>query len=91
MSEAYGEDAPRTSSAGLFLTAVPSVVVAVLLVLAVTYYRGSPARIASDYTALAVPANQAITAEVDAYASNQRHDLAAAKSDLTREVKTEAS
>jgi hypothetical protein len=91
MSEAYGEDARPASIAGFFLIAVPSVVVAVLLVLAVTYYRGSPARIASDYTALAVPANQALTAEVDAYASNQRHDLAAAKSDLIREVKTEAS
>jgi hypothetical protein len=68
-----------------------SLVAAVFLILAVVYYAGSSARIASDYTAVAAPANQALTAEVAGYTHNQRHDLTAAKSDLTREVKTEAS
>jgi hypothetical protein len=38
---------------------------------------------------MAAPADQALTAEAAAYTHNQRHDLAAAKSDLRREIKTE--
>ena len=64
---------------------------ALLLILALVYYAGSPARIASDYTTVASPANRALTAEVDGYAHNRRRDLASAKSDLTREVKTVGS
>ena len=64
---------------------------ALLLILALVYYAGSSARIASDYTTVASPANRALTAEVDGYAHNRHRDLASAKSDLTREVKTVGS
>jgi len=64
---------------------------ALLLIFALVYYAGSSARIASDYTTVASPANRALTAEVDGYAHNRRRDLASAKSDLTREVKTVGS
>jgi hypothetical protein len=72
----------------LVLSAVST---AALLILALVYYSGSSARIASDYTTVASPANRAITAEVDGYAHNRRRDLAAARSELTREVKTVGS
>jgi hypothetical protein len=92
MSHSYTEDAPRAASTGFVLVAVLSVAaVIVLLILAVVYYSGSSARIASDYTAVAAPANQALTTEVNGYTRNQHHDLAAAESDLRREVKTEVS
>jgi hypothetical protein len=61
---------------------------AVLLILALVYYAGAPARIASNYTTVASPANQALTPEVDAYARDRDHDLAAARSDLQRELNT---
>lgn len=64
---------------------------AALLILAVVYYSGSPARIASDYTSIASPADQALTAELAGYTHNRRHDLTAARSDLTRLVRTVAS
>jgi hypothetical protein len=67
------------------------VTTALLLILALVYYAGSPARIASDYTAVASPAGRALTAEVDGYAHNRRRDLVAAKSDLMREVQTVGS
>lgn len=95
MSQGYARDRPRAASTGFMLVAVPSVVTAFLLVLAFFYATGSSARIASEnrsaYMAVAVPANQALASEVSAYARDQRDDLAAAKADLTREVKTEAS
>jgi hypothetical protein len=62
-----------------------------LLIFALVYYAGSSARIASDYTIVASPADRALTAEVDGYAHNRRRDLAAARSDLTSEVKTVGS
>ncbi|HUL27567.1 MAG TPA: hypothetical protein VLW44_17555 [Streptosporangiaceae bacterium] len=55
------------------------------------YYSGSSARISGDYTAVAAPADQALTAEVAGYTRNQRDHLAAAESDLKKEAKTEAS
>jgi hypothetical protein len=95
MSEGYARNAPQTTGIGFLLVAVPSVVAAFLLVLAFIYATGSSARIASEnrsaYTAVADPANQALTPEVSAYARDQRDDLAAAKADLIREMKTEAS
>jgi hypothetical protein len=69
----------------LVLSAVST---AALLMLALVYYSGSSARIASDYTSVASPANQALTAELASYTHNRRHHLAAARSDLMREVKT---
>jgi len=67
------------------------VTTALLLILSLVYFAGSSARIASDYTIVASPANRAVAAEVDGYAHNRRRDLASAKSDLTREVKTVGS
>jgi hypothetical protein len=67
------------------------VTTALLLIFSVVYFAGSSARIASDYTTVASPADRALTAEVDGYAQNRRRDLAAARSDLTREVTTVGS
>jgi hypothetical protein len=92
MSKGYAGDAPRAISAGFAVVIVLSSVATLLLIVAVfAYASGSPARIASDYTTPAAPANRALTAEIVAYASNERHDLAAAKSALESEVKTDAS
>ncbi|HSS88029.1 MAG TPA: hypothetical protein VLL69_01825 [Streptosporangiaceae bacterium] len=74
------------SLAALSVAAVIALIVAGLL-----YYSGSPARIASTYADIAAPASHALTAEMDGYTRNQRHHLAAAKSDLRKEAKTEAS
>ena len=68
-----------------------SVATALLLIFVLVYFAGSSARIASDYTTIASPADRALTAEVDGYAHNRRRDLAAARSDLMREVKTVGS
>jgi hypothetical protein len=67
------------------------VTTALLLIFVLVYFAGSSARIASDYTTVASPANRALTSEVNGYAQNRRRDLAAAKSDLTREVGTVGS
>jgi len=64
---------------------------ALLLIFALVYYAGSSARIASDYTTVASPADRALTAEVDGYAHNRRRDLAAARSDLMSELRTVGS
>jgi hypothetical protein len=72
----------------LILSVVSTVV---LLILALVYYLGSSARIASDYTSTASPADRALTVELAGYNHNRRHNLAAARSDLTREVETLAS
>ena len=73
------------------LAAASAVVVIALVVGGLLYYSGSSARIAGDYTAVAAPADQALAAEVNGYTRHQRADLAAAKSDLKKEAKTEAS
>ena len=92
MSFAYAEDdRARPIGAAVALAVLCPVVVIALIAAGLLYYSGSSARIANDYTAVAAPASQALTAEVTAYSRNQRHDLAAAKSDLRREAKTEAS
>jgi len=67
------------------------VATALLLIFSLVYYAGSSARIASDYTTVASPADRALTAEVDGYAHNRRRDLAAARSDLMSEVRTVGS
>jgi hypothetical protein len=82
----------RSISPGFAVVLVLSLVTtALLLIFALVYFAGSSARIASDYTTVASPADRALTAEVDGYAHNRRRDLAAARSDLTREVKTVGS
>lgn len=62
-----------------------------LLIAGLVYYSGSSGRIASDYTSVASPANVELTAELDLYAVDQDHDLAAAQFDLSSEARTEAS
>jgi hypothetical protein len=92
MSEAYARDAPRAISTGFAMLMVLSIAATILLIVAVlAYASGSPARIASDYTSVASPANQALAQEVDGYSHDRDHDLAAAKSDLLKEVSTLAS
>ena len=73
------------------LAALSVVAVIALIVAGLLYLSGSSARIANTYAAVAAPADQALTAEAAGYTHNQRHDLAAAKSDLKKEAKTEAS
>jgi hypothetical protein len=88
MSESYADDAPVRVSSGFLIIAAASVMAVILLILAFSYNSGRSARIASVYTSVAAPANQALTAEVNAYNRDQRTNLAAAKSDLARLVKT---
>lgn len=83
--------APGRNVTGFLLIAVPSVVAAFLLILAIPYYAGASARISSLYTNLANPADQALNVEMNGYAANEHHNLAAAKLELANEVKTEAS
>ena len=92
-SDSYTRDGRmRSISPGFAVVLVLSLVTtALLLIFALVYYAGSSARIASDYTTVASPADRALTAEVDGYAHNRRRDLAAARSDLMREVKTVGS
>jgi hypothetical protein len=84
-------EARRRNVTGFLLLALPSLVAAGLLALAVPYYAGASARIASLYTNLATPADDALTPQIDAYNVSQHHNLAAAKRDLSEEAKTEAS
>jgi hypothetical protein len=64
---------------------------AALLIAAVVYYLGAPARIASDYSSIASPANRVLSAELADYDNNRTHDLTAARSDLMSVVKTVSS
>jgi len=91
MSESYADDAPATASAGFLIAAAGSVVAVILLILALSYSSGKSARIASLYASLAAPANQALPAEVNAYNRDQRTNLAAAKADLAKLIKTSTS
>ena len=91
MSErAGGKDSGRNVT-GFLLVALPSALVLVLLVLAVPYYAGASARISSLYTNLAVPADRALTADIDGYSLNQHRNLAAAKLYLLKQVQAEES
>jgi hypothetical protein len=91
MSQSYADDAPATASAGFLIVAAGSVVAVILLILAVAYNSGRAPRIASVYTSVAAPANQALTAEVNAYNRDQRTNLAAARADLAKLIKTDTS
>ena len=91
MSASYADDTPATASGGFLIVAAASAVAVILLILAFAYNSGRPARIASVYTSVAAPANQALTAEVNAYNRDQRTNLAAAKADLTRLIETDTT
>lgn len=92
MSDSYtGHARERSNGPGAALAAASVVVVIALVVAGLVYYSGSSARIAGDYTAVAAPADQALGPEVNGYTRDQRDDLAAARSDLKKEAKTEAS
>lgn len=87
-----GSGQAQPIGAGFTVVAVLSIAVtAALLISALVYYLGSPGRIASDYTSVASPANQALSAELASFAKDRNSDLAAAKSDLTREATTISS
>jgi len=91
MSALSQAEAPQTNISGFLLIAVGSVVAAVLLFLAVPYYAGTPARIASLYTNAAGPADRILAADIHAYGVNRSRNLAAAKSDLSNEVTAQTS
>jgi hypothetical protein len=85
-----GKDSGRNVT-GFLLIAVPSAVVLVLLIVAVPYYAGASARISSLYTNLSVPADQALTADINGYSHDMVSNLAAAKLDLQKQVQAETS
>jgi hypothetical protein len=87
----FDEQDEETARPRLVLVSVSCVVAVILLILAFAYIHGGSARAATAYTAMAAPADQALTTEVAGYTHNQRNDLAAAESDLKREVKTESA
>jgi hypothetical protein len=91
MSESYADDAPAPASSGFLIIAIASVVAVILLILAFAYNSSRPARIASLYTSVAAPANQALTAEVNAYNRDQRTNLTAAKADLAKMIETDTT
>jgi hypothetical protein len=91
MKERSDGKASGKNITGFLLIAVPSAVVLVLLILAVPYYAGASERISSLYTNLAVPADRALTADIDGYSLNQHRNLAAAKLYLLKQVQAEAS
>ena len=91
MNARTATEAPRRNVAGFLLLALPSLMAAALLVLAVPYYAGASARIASLYTNLAGPADQALAPQVAGYTVDQYHHLATAKLNLAKEEKIEAS
>jgi hypothetical protein len=76
---------------GFLLIAMGSAVAAFLLFLAVPYYAGAPARIASLYSNLAGPPDRALASDIQAYAVNRLRNLGAAKLDLSNEVKAETA
>jgi hypothetical protein len=91
MSTMSAAEAPQSNITGFLLIAMGSAVAVLLLILAVPYYAGSSARIASLYTNVAGPADRILAADLKAYGVNRLRNLAAAKSDLSNEVKAEAS
>jgi len=91
MSTMSAAEAPQSNITGFLLIAMGSAVAALLLILAVPYYAGSSARIASLYTNVAGPADRILAADLKAYGVNRLRNLAAAKSDLSNEVKAETS
>jgi hypothetical protein len=91
MSALSRAEAPQRNITGFLLIAMGSAIAALLVILAVPYYEGSSARIASLYTNVAGPADRILAADLKAYAVNRGRDLAAARSDLSNEVKAETA
>jgi hypothetical protein len=91
MSERSGGKSAGKNVTGFLLVAVPSAAVLVLLILAVPYYAGASTRISSLYTNLAVPADRAVTADLEGYSNTMHSNLAAAKAYLQKQVQAEAS
>jgi hypothetical protein len=91
MNERTGSQTRTRNVSGFLMIAVPSVLAGVLLALAIPYYAGASARIASLYANLANPADRALNAELAGYAVARHHNLAAAKLDLSNAAKTAAS
>jgi hypothetical protein len=91
MSALSQAEAPQRNITGFLLIAMGSAVAAVLVILAVPYYAGSSARISSLYTNVAGPADRILAADIQAYGVNRSHNLAAAKLDLSNEVKVESA
>src|SRR5580693_3802326 len=90
MSALSGAQAPQRNITGLLLIAMGSVVAAVLVVLAVPYYAGSSARIASLYTNVAGPADRILTADIQAYAVNRLRNRARARAGRADRLKAQA-
>jgi hypothetical protein len=91
MSALSGAQAPPRNITGFLLLAMGSALAALLLILAVPYYAGSSTRIASLYTNVAGPADRLLAADISAYGVNRSRNLAAAKLDLSNEVKAETA
>ena len=91
MSAMSAAEAPQRNITGFLLIALGSAVAAILVVLAVPYYAGSSARIGSLYTNVAGPADRLLAADLSAYGVNRRRNLAAAKLDLSNEVRTQTA
>jgi hypothetical protein len=91
MSALSRTEAPQRNITGFLLLAMGSVIAALLVILAVPYYEGSSTRIGSLYTNVAGPADRLLAADISAYGVNRSRSLAAARLDLSNEVKAETS
>jgi hypothetical protein len=91
MGAAYADDASPVASTGFLIVVAASLVALVLVILAIPYYAGQGKRVASLYTSVAAPANQAVTAEAKAYNHDQLTSLARAKADLAKLVQTDTT
>jgi hypothetical protein len=81
---------PRWPKSGLWLIIGGSLLSILLIYLAWSYNRGAPARLVSfSYTSIADPSDQALEAEVTAYARNEHSNLPAARKALHQEIVTE--
>lgn len=90
-SYARGLQDRRVTPGSAMLVAVSITTTLLLVIAGLIYYSGSSARTVSNYTTLASPIDQALNAEMNSYSKDLDHNLAAAKSDLSREVQTETS
>ncbi len=83
-----GRAQAKTGRRGRVLIAASALVVVALVVLGVVYLTRGPS-LASQYLAVATPANHRLDVEVDGYTDAQHDDLAEARADLRAEVATE--
>lgn len=81
-------DARRDGRRGRVLIAASALVVVALVILGVVYLTRGPS-LASQYLAVANPADHRLDVEVDGYTDAQHDDLAEARADLRAEVATE--